>query len=298
MEELKKTKCACLIQGDIRNGTEEILKELATHFDTIILSTWEDEAFIPAGRYHLVLSKKPGIPGDFHRNYQRFGVARGLEYAEKLGCTHVLKWRTDMLPLRISQDKLLERSSNSVPDGFNARIVLPTFGCITKEVDSFSRVTDFCAFSSIEMMKLLWGDEEFDYSSSRNIPPGISVELMSDPEIVKFYDPEAELYALFKERMQRKIGRDLDHRTILRDFCSLFEIEELKICWFAPGWSGFRGIVNGYWLKSRWKNITTNISATTGYPWWKPIWDILLPYLASYQTRKQKKRYKKYIFRG
>ena len=298
MEEAKKIKCACLIQGDIRNGTEEVLREMATHFDTIILSTWEDEPYIPGGRYHLVLSRKPDISGDFHRNYQRLGVMRGLEYAEKIGCTHVLKWRTDMLPLRISQNKFLELAGRSIPKGFSARIVLPSFGCITKSIDSFSRITDFCAFSSIDMLKLLWSDEDFDYCSVRNFSPEIPVELMNDPEIVKFYEPETELYALFKSRLQKETGRILDHRIIVHEFLSLFEIEELKICWFARGRSGFRGIINGYWLMAKWRNVITNIHTTTGYPWSRGIWEILLPFFAFYEVKKQKKRYKRYLLRN
>ena len=297
MEELKKTKCACLIQGDIRNGTEEILKEMALYFDTVILSTWDDEPYIPDGRYHIVLSKKPENQGLIHRNYQRFGVARGLEYAEKLGCTHVLKWRTDMLPVRISQGELLKQSSHSIPTGFGARIVLPSFYCITKEVDCFSHITDYFAFSSIEMMKLLWGDEGFDYAKDVNMSEEICEAIHCDASIRSYYIPESELYALLKERLERKIGIKLNHQRILRDFCSLFDIEDLKICWFSSPERGFRAIIHPAWTKSSWKKVVTDFSYQKGYPWWKFFRDKAMRYLMLNQVRKQRKRYKKYVLR-
>ena len=236
---------ACVVQGNIRRGTDEVLAFLADHFDTLILSTWEaDEPNVPSGDFETVLSPPPAHGGFTNRNYQRLSVARGIERAVEAGATHILKWRTDMLPTKLDVKHLMRLAHEEVPAGFSSRIVTCLYRNLTCEPDWFSSIPDYFAFGSTDMMSVLWGMDGLDLSKPMN-PPEPMLHLdqpMDDPDwALPKFAPESELYAVFKDRLQQRVDEELTHPQIVRDYLKLISHEELGICWFGPK-EGYRPI--------------------------------------------------------
>ena len=55
-------KIGCIIQGDVRRGTRELLETIPLKFDFTVLSTWECESDIALNsNYSVVLSEKPKV---------------------------------------------------------------------------------------------------------------------------------------------------------------------------------------------------------------------------------------------
>ena len=96
----------------------------------------------------------------------------------------------------------------------------------------------------IDEIELLWEDKEFDYTKDFNF---IGIE---DPEIIQKYDAHSELYLIYRNRVEDKIGIKLSHPEIVRSRLNLIDFEFLKICWFKDDTS-FRSIKQAY-----------------EYPWW------------------------------
>ena len=269
----KKTKTACVVQGDIRRGVQDVLKQAARHFDIVVLSTWKsDEAKIPAGEFQVVLNEKPDDPGSTNRNLQRKSTAAGLALAESLGCTHAMKLRTDMLPVHLDVENLMRLAHWNVPDEVPSRIVTSAFRNITVDPDWFSTIPDLFSFGSIEMMKLLWGDFEFDYSREMNIPSRMlsecGVAWKEEPRAAGTFCPEAELYAIFKDRLERLLKCPLDHTTIAKQLLNLIDHESLGMCWFDPV-QGFRSVVQAlehpWWTERLWR-CGRPVLSEKGYP--------------------------------
>lgn len=268
-----KIKAACVIQGNIRRGTDEVLREMRRHFDVVILSTWLDEKdLVPAGDVDVVLSDKPEAPGYSHRNYQRKGSCAGILRAEELGCTHVLKWRTDMLPTRLDVARLLEWSNYNVPEGVPSRLVTCAFRNLSVNPDWYSSIPDLFAFGHVDMMKMLWGTENIDLSREMN-PPG---RMLADcgtawkerEDRGGVFCAESELYAHFRDRLQNRVGKELTHPVIAREYMYLFDHTRLGICWFGAT-GGFRPIAAAvyypWWSERIWREGTPVIIGT-GYP--------------------------------
>jgi hypothetical protein len=175
---MERVYTCAVVQGNLRRGSDEVLACLTSHFDRVILSTWDDENpdKIPKGNFEVVLNKKPLVPGYSHRNFQRLSTAAGLRRAEELGATHVLKWRTDMLPTKLDVQQLLKWSTYEVPPGFDSRLVTCAFRNLTVSQDWFSTIPDYFAFADIRLMKLLWGEESFDFSRNMNVPEDMAKE--------------------------------------------------------------------------------------------------------------------------
>lgn len=259
---MKRVYTCAVVQGNIRHGTDEVLACLVARFDRVILSTWDDEnpEKIPKGDFEVVLSKKPLVPGYSHRNFQRLSTAAGLRRAEELGATHVLKWRTDMLPTKLSVQQLLKWASHDVPLGFESRLVTCAFRNLTVKQDWFSTIPDLFAFADIQLMKLLWNDESFDYSQAMNVPEAMSNEYglgwqkKLDP--AGLYCAEAEHYAIFKSRLQKKSYNQLTHLEIAKKYMRLFNHRSLGICWLGQN-GNFRSISQAlqhpWWTEWTWK---------------------------------------------
>ena len=267
--------CTCaVVQGNVRRGTDEVLKFLAQHVDSVILSTWDDESpdSIPQGNWEVLRNTKPAVPGISHRNYQRRSTAAGLLRAQELGATHVLKWRTDMLPTRLDMRQLLVWAHTDVPPGMSSRLVTCAFRNLTVAQDWFSTMPDLFAFGHIDTMQMLWGDAGFAYDQPMNRPPEMDREVDADwltrEDAGGVYCPEAELYALFKARLQRAIGKSLGHMEIARAYMRLVDHRRLGICWFGEGGT-FRSILQAlqhpWWTEATWINGDPFVSEI-GYP--------------------------------
>ncbi len=262
-----------MVQGNIRRGTAEVLQHLRAHFDLVILSTWSDEAAdkIPVGDWVLVLSDKPVVAGGSHRNYQRLNTAAGLRRAAELGASHVLKWRTDMLPTKLDVAQLLAWSQFAPPTGLPGRVVTCAFRNLTVKQDWFSTIPDLFAFAPLALMQLLWGDECFDYGLELHLPPGLvrdcGTAWMERPDVLGLYCAEAELYALFRQRLQTQLQRTLQHRDIAKQCMRLVDHRWFGICWFGD--AGFRPITQAlqhpWWTEAQWRSGEP-IRAEWGYP--------------------------------
>ncbi|WOB10076.1 hypothetical protein [Piscinibacter gummiphilus] len=269
-------KTCAVVQGNIRQGTAEVLLCLSGLFDEVVLSTWEGEALetLPRGRWAVVQSPKPQAPGYTHRNYQRRSTAVGIRHAEALGATHVLKWRTDMLPTRLDVSQLLAWSAERVPKGLTSRLVTCAFRNLSVRQDWFSSIPDLFAFARIELMRLLWDDDGFDYSQPMNVPPGMLKEhgtewMTSHPDVATLYCAESELYALFKERLQAATGRHWTHPSMAKECMYLIDHMRLGICWFGSAAGQFRSITQAlqfpWWTEHTWRNGKP-VVADWGYP--------------------------------
>jgi hypothetical protein len=266
-------KVGCVIQGDIRRGTNEILKELSLMFDFTVLSTWaDDECKAPSGGYSLILSEKPYVGGLSNRSYQRRSSASGIQAAKEAGCEYVLKWRTDMLPTKLDVTELLTWANYKIPKGMRSRLVIPAFRNLSVEQDWFSSIPDLFSFGHIEVMEMLWGDSDYDYSLSMNIPKAmdsyLKTTMLDSTCLPELYCAESELYAIFKQRLQDKLGLEFDHPTIASGYCRLFNHQRLGILWFANQ-QGFRSIGQAWehpwWTEKDWENGSAS-TVPCGYP--------------------------------
>lgn len=265
--------CA-LVQGNIRVGTDEVLACLARHFDVVILSTWEDEPVdtLPKGIWDILLNPKPLAAGYSHRNFQRLSTAAGLRRARTLGVSHVLKWRTDMLPAKLDVAHLLAWANENVPAGLSTRLVTCAFRNLSVQQDWFSTIPDVFGFAGIDLMELLWGDDGFDYTLNMNPPDDMvheaGMDWMSRPDAAGLFCPEAELYANFRSRLQRRLGVKLTHVDIAKRHMRLIDHGRLGICWFgAPG--QFRSITQAlqhpWWTERIWQHGDPTLTEW-GYP--------------------------------
>jgi len=255
-------KTACIIQGNIRDGFELILNEIQKHFDLVIISTWEDEKDnMPDGNFITILSKKPESTGYSNRNFQRYSTARGIEKAKELGCDYILKWRTDMLPTKLDVNQLIAWANFEIPTGIRSRIVTCAFRNLTVKEDWFSSIPDLFAFGHINTMDMLWGDDEFDYSKMMNPPKQMLIdeghEWLNSQDVGGLFCAESELYAIFKDRLQKKLVISLTHESIAKEYMRLFDHTKLGIVWFGPN-NTFRSIFQAWqhpwWNEKIWKN--------------------------------------------
>lgn len=291
-------KIGCVIQGDLRRGSELVLGEMVKQFDVVILSTWSDEkSKIPLGDFITVLNEKPLNSGSVHRNFQRYSTARGLEKAKELDCDFVLKWRTDMLPLNLDKQRLVEYAIYDLPDGVTSRIVTLAFRNLTVEPDWYSSIPDLFHFGHIDIMQLLWGDENLDYNEQINLPTKMILDVGTDwmnseaYQKVGIWAAESELYAFFRERLENKLGLELNHRDIVKNYMRLVNHRNLEILWFDKE-KGFRSIFQAWqfpwWTEKIWLNGEPK-RIGMGYPWNFPE-GYLKKKLTSWITRYEKLR--------
>ncbi len=248
-------RTACIVQGDYRRGTDEVLNSLKNKFDLVVISTWEDDVQkFPKGEYKIIGVKKPENFGITNRNLQRLGVSEGLRVARAEGCNYVLKWRTDLLPTKLDVNQLIQLATTNIPNGVDSRIVTCAFRNLSVKPDEYSSIPDLFAFGSIKMMSMLWDDEGFDYTQSLNIPALMRKKYSkTDIEAINGVDycAETEVYAFFKYRLQALLSKDLTHREIAENYLSLIDDKQLGILWFGRD-KGFRSIKQAYHI-----------------PWWR-----------------------------
>lgn len=100
------SKTAIVMQGVIKKeddftyNTLKLYKKIFSD-TTIILSVWEDEdekylEKIKSLNIKVIKNKKPDKGGFANLNYQIINTSSGVELAKKLGCSYVLKTRTDI----------------------------------------------------------------------------------------------------------------------------------------------------------------------------------------------------------
>lgn len=259
-------KVGCIIQGDIRRGSRLILETLPHLFDYTVLSTWNDGQIIPKGDFELIRSPKPVVAGFTNRNYQRFSSARGLDAAKAAGCDYVLKWRTDMLPTRMAVNQLMEWAHFSPPEGTNSRIVVPAFRNISISPDSFSTMPDLFSFGHIHEMEKLWSDDGFNYKQMFNMSEqdrvALGPEYLGLPSLEDLYCAEAELYALYRSRINQHASQQLNHKSVAENYLRLIDHQQLGILWFGAQ-AGFRSLGQAWehpwWTETQWAQHSAKV---------------------------------------
>ena len=259
-------KVGCVIQGDIRRGTNLVLEKVPHLFDFTVLSTWEDGPNIATGNFEVLRNPKPSICGFSNRNYQRYSTARGIEAAKAAGCDYILKWRTDFLPTKLSAKLLLDWAEFLPPKGTQSRIVMPAFRNLSVNPDCFSSIPDLFAFGHIQEMERLWGDQGFDYSKSFNLPhheqSALSNEIIASEKFMSLYCPEAELYTLYRNKLNHFLCENLSHKNIAEKYFRLIDYKALGILWFGPQ-QGFRSIgaawEHPWWTEKQWMEKSAKI---------------------------------------
>ena len=299
-------KIGCIIQGDIRENFDFVCREIIKHFDIIIVSTWvsEIDKVKKIDNIHYIFNELPEQFGFSNRNLQRLSTSKGIDLARQLNCDYVLKWRTDMLPLKLDVNKLLTMSNFNLPNQIKSRIVTCAFRNLTVSPDWFSSIPDLFSFGHIDMMELLWSDDNIDYSKNFNFPKLMQLEVGSawlmDKNIIGNYCAETELYAVFKDRMSDKLNRKLTHENIIKEFFYLFNHEDLGILWFGKNKS-FRPILALYypwWTIKTWMGKKNVEVISYGYPasfYSRILMKIIVPILTYTSNIKQKSQLVRYL---
>lgn len=263
-------KVGCIIQGDIRRGSKLVLAELPKLFHYTVVSTWDDDKLALSGNFELIRSSPPPATGYTHRNYQRLSTARGLQAAKAAGCDYVLKWRSDMLPTTVSMKQLLIWANFQPPPNAKSRIVLPAFRNISIDPDTFSTIPDLFAFGHIDEMIRLWGDEGFNYSQMMNMSLAdqeLTRNFQDSPLLPDLYCAEAELYALYRSKLERSGNIALTHKFVVENHLHLIDHRDLGILWFDK-LNGFRSIGQAWehpwWTVRNWRKCNAKVY-TCGY---------------------------------
>jgi hypothetical protein len=268
------TKIACVVQGDIRVDLGPIIEALLPCVDYIVLSTWKEclDSVPKHVGCKIIGNDKPLRNGFSNRNLQRITTAAGISHAEIGGCTHILKWRTDLLPTKLSRAMLLSWVEACATGSQHGRIVMSAFRNLSVEPDWFSSFPDLFAFGRLSDMKMLWSDEGIDYRREFNIPAqmvedcAITLRESSSSiecndlhgSILEYYNAHVELYAVFKDRLQRATGRLWTHPAIAFELLHLVDHRTIGICWIrSSSRSRFRAISQAgnlpWWTAGAWK---------------------------------------------
>lgn len=235
-------KIACIVQGNVRYGTELILNEMSKKFDYLIFSTWKGEIInFKADNFITIFNEKPLNSGFSNRNLLRISTYAALTLCSELNCDFVCKIRSDMLFLSISKEKLFYLLGH---ENFS-KILTFNFRCLTSNPDWYSSINDIFSFGSLEMSLLLWSVEGFDFTKSYNIPcdPAL-MALESEHDFLELWQPETEFYSFFKYRITSISPNDNNHVDIIRKYFVLVEYDTFRILWFSD--KSFRSVFQAY----------------------------------------------------
>lgn len=235
-------RVACIVQGNVRIGTEIILEEMSKKFDYVVFSTWQDEKFnFKAENLIVIYNDKPSNYGLSNRNLLRYSTSSALKVCENLSCDFILKIRSDMLFLKISKEMLFDL----LGQWKFSKILTFNFRCLTSCPDCYSSINDLFSFGSLTLTKLLWSDEGFDFSKSYNVPPDKNIlSLENDDDFLELWQPETELYSFFKHRLRSNHTNFDTHIDIIREYFVFVEFRKFKILWFSQ--LSFRSIFQAY----------------------------------------------------
>jgi hypothetical protein len=268
---LSGIKTGCVIQGNFRNGCDEVIRMMSKHFTYVVFSTWEypiSLGVVVPQNLHILINEKPEAAGLSNRNLQRVSSINGIRLLKTLGCSYIMKWRSDMLPTNIDISALILKSSSGVPPLGFGKLLTTTTRIRSVSPDWFSSISDFYHFGPTDLMELLWDDKGMDLSRDFNPPPGMLRDLgtswiQSMDPAGAYFCAEQELYAWFKYRLL-EIGYKSEHRKVIQEL--FLPLDTLNICWFGS--------------KVKMSPLSFYFRPTRPgmfYQWWKP----------SYWTRKR-----------
>lgn len=134
---MNKTNTAIVIQGP--SSYVEELKQAWTGFD-LIWSTWCGSESKYSSEDIAIFNYQPEESGTGNIAWQRLSTMEGIKKAKELGYTHVLKWRSDMLPT----------DSKKLTNLFNT----DTLNFLAWHSDGY--FVDYLMYGPIEQMLVAW----------------------------------------------------------------------------------------------------------------------------------------------
>jgi hypothetical protein len=111
----------------------------------------------------------------------------------------------------------------------------------------------------------LWGDEGFNYSQMMNMSAADRLrtqEFVESALLPDLYCAEAELYALYRSRLEASLNIELGHKFVAKNYLHLINHNELEILWFDK-LNGFRSIGQAWehpwWTVKNWKKHNAKV---------------------------------------
>lgn len=207
------TKIGVVIQGPWMPGvSERVIEFFSSRCEVVLFSGWQtDEHLIGVkNNCKVVINKLPANNGFQNRNLQRISTYAGLKKLLDMGCTHGLKWRSDIIPRNINFPLLLREVNADPRPPFMSRLVMSSFRVIAINADWLSTLPDLYMFGRLDHMLCMWGCENLSMESSHNMPELMRVEMPASSEDAKvfleyMYNPHAELYAIYKDRLLSRL---------------------------------------------------------------------------------------------
>ncbi len=232
-------KVGVVIQGEIINdydftlNTLYIYKKIFSENSELILSTWEkkdDNVYnslilkIKKMGVHVLLNIKPNEPGVANSNMQIRSSLNGLLLAKKLGCSFVIKSRTDQ---RIYSDKCLFGFYNLTKffkphdKKLNNRIVVSSFNTFKFR---YYGISDMFMFGNIDDVILYWSVKEQSYNP---FP-------LSESKFENFQKKCIETFICFD--FQRKLNLNLnfnllDYYKLLANYFIVVDRDFVELYW-------------------------------------------------------------------
>jgi hypothetical protein len=234
-------KVGIVIQGPIiPRTTLEICmfyKKIYPHVQ-IVLSTWEGEDSDPFKglkdeHFAVIQSIKPDAPGPSNINMQITSTITGINQLGDLGCTHILKTRTDTF---LGNSSFLNYLIWMHSKGKQHALVFSSFNSFLFRLFSpsdqvmFGEATDIARFWAIDLIP---DDQEIDY-------------------------PEKYLFKKYLESYGYKTKEELNnYLTALRDYTVIADHEQLGQIWNKGAYTA----LNYRWRGDKFPNRMTQLSS-------------------------------------
>ena len=231
-----------VIQGPWMAGvTEKVIEFFGKECEIVVYSGWELDKSLIVGQIDCwtLFNELPANPGLQNRNLQRISTYNGLKKIRDLGCTHGLKWRSDILPRRIDFCSLLREVEIDPSPPFMSRLVMSSFRAIAINADWLSTLPDLYMFGRINHMMCMWSYDNLSMDSPCNMPELLKIEMPPSSEGFKvfleyMYNPHAELYAIYKARLLARLDVfNLSAKKIFSDQFFLDNYLRYKFDWFG-----------------------------------------------------------------
>ena len=161
-----------VIQGPVIEGnTFNFCKFIQSTYPEvrIVLSTWVDEdvsrfKVLKKGNFQIIQSKKPEFPGPSNINMQIVSSRAGIEVLEDIGCSHILKTRTDIF---LTNPQFLNYLTWAHSKGGKRAIVFSSFNSFLFRLYSLS---DQVMFGNTPDIAKYWKIDLVDEETSIAIP--------------------------------------------------------------------------------------------------------------------------------
>jgi hypothetical protein len=240
LEMIKKFETiGVVVQGPWHNQlTKYIIFYFLERGLEVVYSGWdEDRIKVEAsGYYHLsILTKFTKLTGFNNRNLQRFSVARGVDRLLIKDVQHILKWRSDILPININFAKLVERSDYAPHSMVGSRLVFSAFRSLAVKPDYLSTIPDLYMFGKSNLMYLMWHDKNFDYLTNFSnivLHEREDVSLIDKNFLGYMFNTHAELYLIFKTRFNEMFNVKFDSTVFFSKIFFLEKDYDHKWLWF------------------------------------------------------------------